>query len=73
MSDTLTQPKPKTDADYEESVRQLLAEMSRVEEQMDRSRAESERLKLETQAIKKSAEITLARLEEHVLNLTSSR
>ena len=53
MSETLlTKSKRKTAADYELVAVQLLDEISRLEEQMDRDRAESERLRVETQIIK---------------------
>ncbi len=73
VSDTLTQANPQTDAEYEELVRQLFAEMSQIEEQMDRHRAESERLKFETQVITQGTDAKLARLEEQVLNLSRTR
>jgi hypothetical protein len=44
-------PEPKTDAEYEAAIDLLLKEMLRHEEQMDRNRAEIERLKAETQVI----------------------
>lgn len=69
MSDILTQPSPQTDADYEATVQELLAEMSRMEEQMDSDRTESERLKFETQVIKATTEAKLIRLEEQVNRL----
>ena len=69
MSDILTKPTPQTDADYEAIAQELLAEMNRLEEQMDSDRTESERLRFETQIIKATIEAKLARLDEQVNNL----
>jgi hypothetical protein len=78
MSETaLTKPKRKTTAEYEAIAAQLLAEMNRLEEQMDKDHAESERLKSETQVIKAETEIikartatTLSQLMQQVNSLT---
>lgn len=69
MSDALTHPNPRTDADYEAMVQRLFAEMNLIEEQMDRNRSESDRLKSETQAIKARAEVRLADLENQISGL----
>ncbi len=61
MSETaLTKSKRKTAADYEIIASQMLAEIDRLEEQMNRDRAESERLKAETQIIKAHTDATLS-------------
>ena len=60
---TLTKPKRKTAADYEAIAVQLLAEMERINEQMDRDRAESELLKARTSE-------TLSRLQEQINRLS---
>jgi hypothetical protein len=65
----LTQPIPQTDAEYEAAFGQLLTEMSRLDEQIDRDRAESQRIKMETEIIKARTEGKLARLEELVNSL----
>ena len=70
MSDMLTQSNPQTEDDYETSIRQLFDEMSQIEEQMDRDRAESGRLRVEIQAIKAITEAKLVRLEEETRHLT---
>jgi hypothetical protein len=72
MSDVLTRPNPKTDADYDEMALKMLEEMSRLEELMDKARAERDRLKLENTVIKASTEAKLARLEQQVCNLSKA-
>ena len=69
MTDILTQSTPGTDAEYEAACRQLLNEMSRFDEQMDQDRAESQRIKVETEVIKARTEGKLARLEELINSL----
>ena len=73
MSNTITQTVPQTKRKQETIFRQLLADMNLLEEQMDRDRAESERLKMEataikaeTQIIKACTEANLTRLQERV-------
>ena len=67
---TLSKSKRKTAADYEAIAAQLLAEISRLEEQMDKDRAESDRLKAETQVIKGHTAATLSRLREQMDRLS---
>ena len=66
MSGTALTRKRKTTADYEAAATQLLAEMSRLDEQMDADRARGERLKAETQIIKERTAAVLARLQEQI-------
>ena len=68
----LTKPKRKTAADYKAIASQLLADISRLEEQMDKDRAESERLKIETQIIKKHTAATLSQLQEQIDRLSKA-
>jgi hypothetical protein len=71
MSETaLTKPKRKTSADYEAIAKQMLAEINRLEEQMDKDHAESERLKAETQVIKARTATTLSQLQEQINRLS---
>jgi hypothetical protein len=71
MSGTvLTKSKRKTAADYEAVAVQMLAEINRLEEQMDRDHTESERLKAETQIIKAHTAITLSQLQEQIKQLS---
>lgn len=80
MSGTaLTKSKRNTNADYEARAAQLLIEMNHLEEQMDKDRAESERLKAETQVIKAETEIiktrttaTLSQLAQQVNGLAQA-
>ncbi len=77
MSDTvITKSKRKSGADYQAQATQLLAEMSLLEEQMDKTCAESERLKTETQIIKAETDIikahttaTLSQMMQQIHNL----
>lgn len=76
---TLTKPKRNTPADYKAFAAQLLTEMSCLEEEMDKDRAASERLKAETQAIKAETDIikaqtatTLSQLMQQVNSLTGA-
>ena len=46
------QPVPQTAADYEAAVEQLLAEMKRLNQQMQSDRTDIERLKAETRELK---------------------
>ncbi len=72
MSETiLTKPKRKT-ADYEALAAQMLAEINRLEAQMDRDHAEGERLKIETQVIKARTAATLSQLQEQITRLSRS-
>jgi hypothetical protein len=72
MSDVITQPNPKTDADYDAMVTKMLEEMSRLEEVMDKARDERNRIKLENAVIKASTQAKLARLEQQVSNLSKA-
>ena len=65
----LTKPKRKSKAEYEAIATQLLVEINRLEELMDRDEAESERLKAETQVIKARSEVTRAQLKEQMNRL----
>lgn len=65
----LTKPKHKSKAEYEAIATQLLVEINRLEELMDRDEAESERLKAERQVIKARSEVTLAQLREQMNRL----
>ena len=47
-----SQPVPKSAADYEAAVEQLLAEMKRLNQQMQSDRTDIERLKAETRTLK---------------------
>jgi hypothetical protein len=67
---TLTKSRRKTAADYEAVAAQLLAEIDRLEEQMDKDHAEGERLKAETLAIKASTTARLSRLQEQIHRLS---
>ena len=72
MSDILIHSSPQTDAEAEATVHQLLAEISQMDEQINRYRTESERLKFETQVIKAMTETKLTALEEQVSNLSKA-
>jgi hypothetical protein len=73
MSETiLTKPKRKTAADYKALAAQMLAEINRLEEQMDRDHAEGERLKVETQVIKAHTATTLSQLQEQINRLSKT-
>ena len=73
MNDTaLPKSKRKTAADYQAVAAQLLTEINRLEEQMDRDHAESERLKVETQVIMARTETTLSRLQEQIDRLSKA-
>ena len=61
---------PKTAADYKAAFSYLLAEMDRVDERMDKDRAEIERLKIETQVIKARTSANLSRLQEQIDSLS---
>ena len=53
MNDVVSsQSLPQTAADYEAAVEQLLAEMKRLNQQMQNDRTDTERLKDETQTLK---------------------
>jgi hypothetical protein len=66
----LEQRKRKTNSEYAAAAQRLLTEMEAVEQQMDRHRAEGERLKAETQVIKERVAVTLARLRTEIERLT---
>ncbi len=71
MDETVTgQSNLKTTADYKAAFTQLLVEMDRVDERMDKDRAEIERLKIETQVIKARTSANLARLQEQINHLS---
>lgn len=71
MDETVpTQPKPRTTAHYKAEFARLLAEMDRLNEQMDIDRADSERLKIETEIIKAGTSEKLLRLQEQVNSLS---
>ena len=73
MSDmTLNKEKPKTTADYKALAAQMFAEVDRLEDKMDKSHAEGERLKTETQAIKAHTASTLAQLREQMKRLSET-
>ncbi len=52
MTDILTQPTPRSEAEMEEFLDQLLAEMQRLNEQMQRDQGDIDRLKAETEIYK---------------------
>jgi hypothetical protein len=64
--------KLKTTADYKAALAQLLVEMNRLDERMDKNRAEIEQLKLETQVIKARTNANLARLAEQIDSLSKA-
>ena len=64
MSDILGRTTPQSDADHEASIHRLLEDMTQIEAQMDRDRADSDQLKSELQAIKAKSEAKLVHLEE---------
>ena len=66
----LAKSRRKTMTHYKFIADQLLDEISRLEEQMDASRAESERLKAETQVIKAHTDVTLSQLQEQIRGLS---
>ena len=68
----LTKPKRKSKAEYEAIATQLLVEINRLEELMDRDEAESERLKAETQVIKARSAVNLQLLREQMNQLTKA-
>ncbi len=71
MDETVpTHPKPKTTADYKAEFTRLLAAMDRLNEQMDIDRADSERLKAETEIIKARTSEKLICLQEQVNSLS---
>jgi peptidoglycan hydrolase CwlO-like protein len=59
-------PAPRTAAEYRAAIDELLAEMIRMNEQMDRDRVEIERLKAETEVIKADTEVIKARLQSRL-------
>jgi type II secretory pathway component PulM len=58
----LSQPTLETDADYEAAIEQYLAEMRRLNEQMNNDRSDIERLKAETETLKTQTRALLATL-----------
>lgn len=71
MSDAvITKEKRKTAADYKALAAQILEDITRLEEQMDRYSAEGERIKIETQAIKAHTAVTRVQLREQMKRLS---
>ena len=66
----LTHTEPNTTAHYKAAIAHLLVEMDRMDERMDKERAEIERLKIETQVIKTRTTANLARLAEQIRHLS---
>jgi hypothetical protein len=61
MSDTISaHPAPKTTAEYKAAIEDLLGEMHRLNEQMQRDQAVIERLKVENAQIKAETRALLA-------------
>ncbi|HZP83730.1 MAG TPA: hypothetical protein VFB21_18965 [Chthonomonadaceae bacterium] len=60
---TLTKTKRKTAADYEAIADQLLADMRRLDELMQKDRAEIEYLKAETARLEAENRVVLSRLK----------
>ena len=65
----LTKSRRKAATHYESVAAQLLDQISHLEQQMDADRAESERLKAETQIIKAHTAATLSQLREQINRL----
>ena len=59
---TLTQPAPRTDAEYEAAVEELLAEMRQINERMQDNQAAIERLRAESDVIRTETRAILASL-----------
>lgn len=63
MSEVIIQlSEPKTDAEYEAAFKQMLAEIERLNRQMEHDRKEIERLKTESDRLKADTRAILARL-----------
>ena len=60
---TVTKSKPRTDADYEAIADQLLADMKRLDEQMQTDRDEIDFLKADTARLEAKNLVVLARLK----------
>jgi len=59
-------PAPRTAAEYRAAIDELLAEMKRMNQQSDRTRAEIEQLKAESAAIRAETEVIKARLDRRL-------
>ena len=68
----MKQPKRKGAAHYAAMAAQLLAEMNRLNERIDTTHAEGERLRAQTQIIKVHTEVTLSRLQEQINTLSGA-
>jgi hypothetical protein len=66
---TVERPRRRTRAECEAELDTLLANITRLEAQMDRDHAEGERLRAETQALKEEHRAILTRLEEQLRQL----
>jgi peptidoglycan hydrolase CwlO-like protein len=59
-------PSPRTAAEYRAAIDELLAEMKRMNQQSDRTRADIEQLKAESAAIRAETEIIKTRLDRRL-------
>jgi len=68
----LARPKQKIATDYQTAATALLDQMTCIEERMDLYQSEGERLKIETQVIKKRTERTLVQLQDQLSRLSAA-
>lgn len=73
MSDnTLIIPKPRTDAEYQAAIEQILNDMQRDEERMNNNSVASERLKAEMQTVKAHTDTIMTHLLEQIELMTKA-